>query len=114
VRTLDEELAALRRLFAQGLPGRAAALSLGWSRGDDVEALWRAAHSLGGSAPTLGFEEVGEAARALERQLARLAGCPADGRASVEAALAALEDAAGRALRSVGTRVAEGAAGGVA
>lgn len=94
-----ERLATLRRQFGEALPARIAALRARWealcAAWDPATAaeLHRQAHSLAGTAGTMGYPEVGHAARMLERLLKLQLGAevlgPAD-RSAISVALARL------------------------
>jgi HPt (histidine-containing phosphotransfer) domain-containing protein len=75
------QLDALRRHFLEGLPERSAALAAAWREcadgGDEApwERLRDVAHKLSGSAPCYGLEELGAAARDLDKLLSGRTPC---------------------------------------
>jgi HPt (histidine-containing phosphotransfer) domain-containing protein len=91
---LHDFLAAQRREYGQKLPGRVAAIRTAWERAaasrgdDDYRVLEREAHSIAGSGGTFGFAAAGDMARTLEHAIERR------DHGAIEAALAALEEAA--------------------
>ena len=74
--SLAAEINRLKETYARALPDRLATLEALWHdvragdrRPDELEPLYRAAHSLTGSGATFGYERVSVSARALELYL---------------------------------------------
>jgi diguanylate cyclase (GGDEF)-like protein len=77
--SLEQQLEALRNVYAQELPGRIEELEALWKRMEarrrdhhTLQALTQRAHQLAGSGATFGFTALSDAARALERRLRSL------------------------------------------
>lgn len=103
--SVQEQLAALRDTYARGLPEKLERITLAWleiralrARGEALEGLHRAAHSLAGSGASLGFTGLSRVARELEIYVQTVAErgtefSPAE-REHVEALISALRQAA--------------------
>lgn len=89
------QIEALRQHYLQGIPQRRSAFIEAWREcldGEQEQAWLRlrdVAHKLSGSAPCYGLEEVGEAARELDKLLSGRTPCRT--RAQVEAPVARLQ-----------------------